>query len=60
MPVKSDMGDLVEKTRWLIANDDQAKAIGQSGAKLARSLTYESVIDTTLKAIQQRIVKKSA
>jgi hypothetical protein len=60
VPVKSDMGDLVEKTRWLIANDDQAKAIGQSGAKLAHSLTYESVIDATLKAIQQKIVKKSA
>lgn len=59
VPVKSDMSDLVEKVRWLIGNDDQAKRIGQMGANLARSLSYEAVIDASLRAIQQQLLKKS-
>lgn len=57
VPVEADMSDLVEKTRWLIENDDKAKAIGESGANLARSLTYESVIEAALYSIQRELLR---
>ena len=57
VPVKSDMSDLVEKTRWLIENDDKAKAIGESGANLAHSLSYESVIEAALYSIQRELLR---
>ncbi len=57
VPVKSDMSDLVEKTRWLIENDYKAKAIGESGANLARSLSYESVMETALNSIQRELLR---
>jgi hypothetical protein len=59
VPVKSDMSDLVENVRWLIGNDDEARRIGQIGANLARDLSYELVIDESLRAIQQQLLKKS-
>jgi len=59
VPVKSDMSDLVENVRWLIGNDDEARRIGQIGANLARDLSYELVLDESLRAIQQQLLKKS-
>ena len=39
--IDSDMSDLVEKIHWLHKNDDEARTIGENGAKLANKLTYE-------------------
>jgi hypothetical protein len=52
VPVESEMGDLVEKTQWLIANDDKAMQIGQQGAEFACSLTYDKVISEALQKIR--------
>jgi hypothetical protein len=36
---------LAPTVRWLIGNDDQARAIGQAGRQLAREvLTYENIL----------------
>lgn len=58
VPVKSDMSDLVQKVRWLMANDDEARRIGSMGASLARSLSYDAVIDSSLRLIRQQLLKK--
>jgi hypothetical protein len=55
VPVQSDMSDLTEKLLWLRANDDKAKIIGDSGRKLALSLTYEKEIETARHAIIGRV-----
>jgi hypothetical protein len=41
VPVEADMSDLVEKTKWLIAHDDDAQRIGAAGRDLALSMTFE-------------------
>ena len=41
VPVQADMSDLAQKIEWLRTNDDQARAIGEAGLALARSLDYE-------------------
>ncbi len=41
VPIDSDMSDLIEKIYWLHKNDDEARKIGENGAKLANELTYE-------------------
>ncbi len=53
VPVQSDMDDLVEKTKWLRMNDDKARSIGQKGAELAHSLSYERVVDDAIGCIQR-------
>ncbi len=52
VPVESDMTDLVEKTQWLIANDDKAMLIGQKGAELASNLPYDLEIGEALQRIR--------
>jgi hypothetical protein len=44
VPVEAEMGDLVEKTRWLIDHDDEAQRIGANGRALALSMTYDSQV----------------
>ena len=44
VPVRSDLSDLVEKTRWLMTHDADAQRIGVAGRSLAISLTYESQV----------------
>jgi hypothetical protein len=41
VPIDSDMSDLVEKMDWLHEHDDEARKIGENGAKLANQLTYQ-------------------
>jgi hypothetical protein len=41
VPIDSDLTDLVDKIHWLHQNDDEARKIGENGAKLANELTYE-------------------
>jgi hypothetical protein len=44
VPVDVEMGDLAEKTRWLIDHDEEAQRIGANGRALALSMTYDSQI----------------
>ncbi|MBS0641555.1 MAG: hypothetical protein JSS43_16940 [Proteobacteria bacterium] len=46
VPVESDMADLVDKVRWLRANDKAAERIGQAGHDLAAALTTEQELDS--------------
>jgi hypothetical protein len=41
VPVGSDMFDLIEKARWLLAHDSVAERIGAAGRVLADMMTYE-------------------
>lgn len=38
VPVREDLSDLVERIEWLREHDEQARAIGQRGRELAKSL----------------------
>ena len=60
VPVESEMGDLVEKTQWLIANDVKAMQIGQQGAEFARSLTYDKVISEALQKIRTAFLDRGS
>ena len=60
VPVESDMGDLVEKTQWLIANDAKAMQIGQQGAEFASSLTYDAVINEALQKIRIAFIENGS
>jgi hypothetical protein len=60
VPVESEMGDLVEKTRWLIANDKKAMKIGQRGAEFALSLSYDAVINEALQNIRNVFLEGSS
>ena len=60
VPVESEMGDLVEKTQWLIANDVKAMKIGQQGAEFACSLTYDKVISEALQKIRNGFLYSSS
>lgn len=42
VPVRSDMGDLVEKIEWARSNDAQAREIAANGQSFARSMTLET------------------
>lgn len=44
VPVASDLSDLLDKADWLARHDEEAHAIGRSGAALARSLTWNEVM----------------
>src|SRR3954451_21393656 len=50
------MCELVEKVRWALTHDDQAKAIGGNGATLANTMSYAAelphAIDTIAHAIR--------
>jgi hypothetical protein len=52
VPVESNMTDMVQKTQWLIANDDKAMLIGQKGAELASKLPYDLEIGNALQRIR--------
>lgn len=56
VPVESDMRDLVEKVRWALAHEDKARAIGDRGAALASTMTYDAelrhAVDTIGHAIR--------
>lgn len=60
VPVESDMSDLVEKTLWLINNDEKAREIGLRGRELAESLDYESQIAAAFNTIDMAIHRASA
>ena len=45
VPIESDMSDLVDKVHWLLEHDEDAKKIGENGAKLADKLSYELELD---------------
>ncbi len=46
------MSDLIEKVRWLQAHDDAARAIGDHGRTLARSLDYEGELKSASRTIE--------
>lgn len=56
-PVEAEMGDLVEKIQWLIANDEKAMKIGQQGAEFATSLSYDAVMIEALQKIHHAFIK---
>ena len=53
VPVEPEMGDLVEKTRWLIDHDDEAERIGANGRALALSMTYDSQIRAAAETVAE-------
>lgn len=55
VPVKNDMSDLIEKIDWCCQNDEQAKNIGESGRKLALSMTFKSELAKANKIIEQAL-----
>ena len=55
VPIKSDMSDLIEKVHWLLDHDDEARQIGENGAKLAYQLTYERELDMALINIKKAL-----
>ncbi|WP_108468411.1 glycosyl transferase family 90 [Polynucleobacter difficilis] len=60
VPIESGMGDLVEKTQWLIANDHKAMLIGQKGAELASNLSYDLAISDALQRIHNALLESGS
>jgi hypothetical protein len=54
------MTDLVEKAQWLIANDDKAMLIGQTGAELASNLPYDLEIGEALQRIRNAFLESGS
>jgi hypothetical protein len=57
VPIESGMGDLIEKTQWLMVNDDKAMKIGQNGADLASNLSYDAVMKEALQKIRNAFLE---
>jgi hypothetical protein len=51
VPVRSDLGDLIEKLTWLRDHPRQARAIGMEGRSLALSISYESALENAVQTI---------
>ena len=55
MPVEPDMSDLVDKARWLLEHDREAREIGCRGRELALDLGYESQLESARSAIDAAV-----
>jgi hypothetical protein len=55
VPVESDMFDLIEKARWLLAHDGVAERIGAAGRALADTMTYEVEVRAAVSTIAAAI-----
>jgi hypothetical protein len=55
VPVAADMSDLVDKVRWLLANDDKARDIGDAGRALAVSMDYQTEMRAAVQTIAAAI-----
>jgi hypothetical protein len=60
VPVESSMGDLIEKTQWLMANDEKAMKIGQHGAEFASSLSYDDAINEAIQKIRNAFLESGS
>jgi spore maturation protein CgeB len=49
------MSDLVEKVDWLLEHDEEARKIGENGAKLANKLSYERERDRAFMNINKAL-----
>jgi len=55
VPIEVDMSDLVEKVDWLLEHDEEARKIGENGAKLANKLSYERELDRAFMSINKAL-----
>jgi Glycosyl transferase family 90 len=55
VPIEVDMSDLVEKVDWLLEHDEEARKIGENGAKLANKLSYERELDRAFMNINKAL-----
>ena len=53
VPVSPNLTDVIDKLKWLRANDDFAERIGKAGRELALSMTYESELDYACSVISR-------
>jgi hypothetical protein len=60
VPVARDLSDLADKVKWLQANDDAARRIGERGRALACSLDYASQIEAAAEAMAGALRASSA
>ena len=55
VPIQADMSDLVEKVDWLLEHDEEARKIGENGAKLANKLSYGRELDRAFMKINKAL-----
>jgi Flp pilus assembly protein TadD len=55
VPVEADMRDLVDKVRWLLSHDGEAREIGRRGAVLAGAMTYEAELEHAVATIEDAV-----
>ncbi len=60
VPISSDLSDLIEKVKWLRANDDKALEIAKKAQELALSMMYASEVTSSSKTIATAILAQSA
>ena len=60
VPVEPDMSDLIDKIRWLQANDDAARQIGQAARDFAVTLTTDQELDQVAPVIAAAIRAEAA
>ncbi len=60
VPVAADMSDLVDKVRWLLAHDNEAREIGRRGRELADRMTYEAEIGHGVQTITDAMQRSFA
>lgn len=51
VPIRSDLGDLVETVQYLRAHPSEAKRIAAQGQRLAQDLTYEKVLEFAVETV---------
>lgn len=60
VPVNADLSDLIDKSRWLLANEEKAVAIGRMGHQLAKTMTYDAEIALAGATISDALTSVSA
>ena len=54
VPVSADLSDLDDVVAWVMAHDDDARAIGEAGRALAEAMTFEAEVDAAAGRLEDR------
>ena len=59
VPVRADLSDMDERVAWVLAHDDEARAIGAAGRALAEAMSFEREVGEAAERLREWIGKQA-
>jgi hypothetical protein len=53
IPVSEDLGDLDDIVAWMLAHDDDARAIGAAGRAVAEAMSFQSATEDAARRLRE-------